>query len=181
MEKTLHYIAIAPPSRIARIITKIFNSIADNYGPKRALASPPHITLQRPFSRTDEDMVAIHQGLLDWSTGTQRIKIQLKDFDCFKPRTIFIKVNSKPFKFAREELRQYLMNTLDFTEKETAGEAYHPHLTIANRDLEPVFDEVWKAYGSSSFEAEFIVDSMILMRHVIKEKRWEVHSKYTFP
>jgi len=178
LEKTLHYIALVPPSRVARIITKIIKSIAADHGPKRALASPPHITLQKPFSRIDDDMDTIRKGIQEWSMELKQFEVHLKDFDCFNERTIFIQVESAQLMTARESLRQHLIKELGFTEKETAGEAYHPHLTVANRDLEPVFDEVWKAYGSSSFEAKFTAASIVLMRHVIKERRWEVDSTY---
>ena len=50
---------------------------------------------------------------------------------------------------------------------------FHPHMTIAYRDLTPeMFSKAWEEYASKSFTADFEIDAFYLLQH--DTKKWNV-------
>lgn len=87
-------------------------------------------------------------------------------FDCFKPRVIFVHVlESKSLKLLQSNLEQFLLSKEAFPIKKTTRE-YHPHITIANRDLmKHDFAPAWEHFRNKEYESSFEANGMTLMKH----------------
>jgi len=58
--------------------------------------------------------------------------------------------------------------------------AYHPHVTLAFRDLRKThFYAAWEEFKDQRFQAEFEVTSFQLLKH--NGTQWEVFHDYHFP
>lgn len=157
-----YFIAIVPPEPIASEICDI-KRYFEKYRSKASLNSPAHITLHMPFEYDKE------QNLVDTLKKFEfdPFEIELKDFGCFEPRVIFIdlvknenlrEMQSKLMVFCRKELKLF---NADYEDR-----AFHPHVTVAFRDLrKPMFFEAWKEFKDKPYAAKFQCSSISLLKH----------------
>lgn len=168
----LFFVAILPPPSIRNDIEEIRNQCASDFQVYRALKPPVHITLIPPFkleSRLEEKLIS-H---LEQSRNFDPFEQQLKDYDGFPPRVVFIKAVKNPgiitlHKALKEKLKTYL--------KESPG-SINPHITIAYRDVEPaVYEKIMEVYSKRRFRALFTVDRFTLLRH--DGEKWNIYKEF---
>ena len=63
-DKSLYFIAIIPPEKIRREIEELKKKISVAFNTKRALNSPPHITLIPPFRTELDNLNSLIQKLV---------------------------------------------------------------------------------------------------------------------
>ena len=106
-------------------------------------------------------------------------KIQLKDYGSFPSHTIYINITSVlPVKELVRELKsiQRLM-------KSPAADPHFPdeqHFTIAARLNHVQYEKAWSEYAHRHFTGSFIADSMLLLKKVQGEKRFQVVERFDF-
>jgi 2'-5' RNA ligase len=100
--------------------------------------------------------------------------VTLKDLDCFAPRVIFIKVVVTPeLTQLQHEVKKFCRQELNLFNADYKEVPFHPHLTVAFRDLKkPMFKVAWEEFKSKEFSGEFIADRICLLKH--DGKRWNV-------
>ena len=86
----LHFIAIVAPPAIDEQVLVWKKYMEQEYGCKVALRSPAHITLVPPFNMPSEKEKMLGQHLALFSSGEKSFSIQLRDFDSFAPKVIFV-------------------------------------------------------------------------------------------
>jgi 2'-5' RNA ligase len=174
----LFFIAVIPPEPIKNELQKIKQDFADNYGATHALKSPPHITLIPPFNLNAQTEPAITEFLNANTQGTNPFPVTLMDYSCFIPRVIFL---NPLFSRELEMLQKRLENAFykRFPLGKPSSRPYHPHLTIAFRDLTPkTFYEAWARYEKQAYKAQFQVDRLCLLRH--NGVLWEEYKEFKF-
>lgn len=174
----LFFIAIIPPEPIKKKVQKIKQDFANSYRVAHALKSPPHITLIPPFKINAQTEPAITDFLETKAKETSSFPLALQDYSCFKPRVIFL---NPVFSRELEMLQKRLENA--FYRRFPLGKAstrpYHPHLTIAFRDLtRKKFYEAWSLYKEQAYKAQFQVDRFCLLRH--NGILWEEYKEFKF-
>jgi 2'-5' RNA ligase len=174
-----YFIALIPPSPIFEEAIQLKGYFKEKYNSKASLNSPPHITLHMPFrwkEKKEEELTAkIHQFVKRYDP----LKVCLDNFGAFPPRVIFMNV------IADELLNQLQKGIQRFCKKELnlfnanyKEQAFHPHLTLAFRDLKkPVFKQAWEEFSQREFKAEFIADKIALLKH--SGKIWQVYKEFT--
>ncbi|MFQ5448773.1 MAG: 2'-5' RNA ligase family protein, partial [Saprospiraceae bacterium] len=85
----LFFIALLPDEEIRREYTPYKNDCARKFGTSHALKSPPHITLVPPFRWREEQLEALKDTLDLFALGQEPFEVQLRHFNCFKPRVIY--------------------------------------------------------------------------------------------
>ena len=170
-----YFIAIIPPAGICEEIAAFKKDFFERFGSRAALKVIPHITLKAPFKLP----VSGHDGLLKWfrqlSVNTEPFTVELKDFGVFPTShspVVYINVRMKPGLYA---LQKEIMAAFgpaypqaEITEQELS---FHPHITIAYRDLHPDrFREAWKEYGTKKYSAIFSVNEFLLLQHNEKQR-----------
>ena len=169
----MYYIALIPPDPVQSAVQAFKYELKNQFGAKNALKSPAHITLQKPFRRPQ----SMESQLIDQLTGFAEqqtpFEIKLNGFDCFEPRVLFVAVqNPEIIRPMRDALYETLIQHLDFQEKEI-DRRFHPHITIANRDLKEVdFDRTWPYWQKKPFQASFFATDIHLLR--LGPLGWEV-------
>ncbi len=172
-----YFIAIVPPEPLLSSIQQIKQSIFNDYGTKGALRSPGHITLHMPFSWEEEKEEKLITELSAFTFHTS-FQIQLKDYECFEPRVVFIHVPGNASLMAMQQsLVKYVKQKLQLFNQSDDMRGFHPHVTVAFRDLKkPVFYKLWEKYRNEHFDAGFECTSFYLLKH--NNQQWEVYREF---
>lgn len=174
----LYFIAIVPPSPIFEQATVLKNHFKENYQSKASLNSPPHITLHMPFEwrvKKEEELVS---KLSMFSKSNKMFELELHDFACFAPRVIFINVleNEKLRNFQRD-LHKFCKVELNIFNSQYRDLPFHPHMTLAFRDLKKLmFEKAWEEFKSKEFSGSFSADNFTLLKH--NGEVWERHKEF---
>lgn len=175
----LYFIGIIPNEELKLKVKSLKEEMRDRFGAKHALKSPAHITLQPPFKRPEEDEAEIIKRLKEFSSGRESFPLQLSGFGSFAPRVIFINItNPEKCEALYSDLKKDLVESLDFMADEVRS-AFHPHMTIATRDLtKEAFLLAWPEFKSRHFNAKFDVKSVFLLKH--NGKFWDIYREFEF-
>ena len=95
MSEQLYFIAIVPPEKIQQEITELKKVIANRFGSSHALNAPPHITLHMPFRWKDKKVDKLWHTIHEINDQLKPFEIELKEFDFFEPRVVFVRCRSK--------------------------------------------------------------------------------------
>jgi 2'-5' RNA ligase len=174
-----YFIAIVPPEVLLSEIQNIKQSVFDKYQSKGALRSPGHITLHMPFSFEE----AKEDKLIDCLNEFQfhmSVPISLNNYDCFEPRVVFINVQEQPeLSDLQKQLVNHVKRYLNLFNQSDDMRGFHPHITIAFRDLKkPMFYKVWEEYKSKVFSKNFTCNSISLLKH--QKDEWVVLKEFDF-
>jgi len=168
-----YFIAIVPPEPLLSEIQSVKQSIFDTYRSKGALRSPGHITLHMPFSFEESKEDKLIECLRGFQFKTT-FPVSLKNFDSFEPRVIFINVQEQTELFdLQKQLVSHVKRNLNIFNQSDDMRGFHPHITIAFRDLKKaVFYKAWEEYKSKSFSETFTCNSFSLLKH--QKEEWVV-------
>jgi 2'-5' RNA ligase len=174
-----YFIAVVPPAPIHEQAWQWKEYFKIEFNSKAALNSPPHITLHMPFEWKTEKEVKLIDQLTIFSATQKPFELELKNFGSFPPRVIFINVvdnhaltqlQASLSRFCKTELNLFNANRLD--------QPYHPHLTVAFRDLKKtVFPKAWAFVKDLDFDAHFTCQELVLLKRNGKE--WQEIKSFT--
>lgn len=167
----LYFIGVLPPPAIQQEVIEFKRQAQERFKASHALNSPPHITLLPPFrsSRTD------FSALAEFTHDKKAIEVHLNGFDRFDQKVIFLNiVDGEPLKALQKDLElfahYYLGVVPDY-------QPYHPHMTIAFKDLKrPVFPEAFAYFSAQPYERAFSANAITLLKYV--GKNWEVVNEW---
>ena len=151
----------------------------DAYESKASMNSPPHITLHPPFKLKKEDGEKELEGALrQVASEREPFEARLKDYGAFRPRVIFIDVEKEP---AMEKLQKAILEQvvkLAEEEKKRPDHSFHPHMTLAFRDLSKAnFHRAWKEFQSKELDYSWEVRQFTLLKH--NGKHWEEYRHFS--
>ncbi len=175
----LYFIALIPNQKIRQKVLELKNEIKDKYGAAHALKSPAHITLVMPFRRKEDEEEQFCRVIRETAIGMKPFSIELEGFDVFAPRVLFIKIKKhESIAEVRKKLVRNLRNDAGFSPKET-GSRFHPHMTIATRDLtEDNFEIAWREFSERTFHDQWLCDGIYLLKH--NGRHWDIYKRYPF-
>lgn len=152
--------------------------MAEKYNSSASLKLPAHVTILPPFSIMEEKEEQLVDFLQNKIEGFQPFNVHLVDFGCFKPRVIYIKVEQNQL---LQKLYILLNNeqNLFFETDEKSQSKFHPHITIAFRDLsKEQFKEACNYYSNREFFSNFNVESICFFKH--NGKNWDILKTLNF-
>jgi 2'-5' RNA ligase len=175
----LYFIAIVAPEEINQQVLIWKKYMEQHYGCKVALRSPAHITLVPPFDMSSEKEQALSEQLSLFCSREKNFSIHLHHFDSFAPKVIFVHVQpGEQLIQLKHRLDEYLIPLKNFSFKKEQR-PFHPHITIANRDLpKKDFKKAWKYFAGLRYDTAFQAESISLLRH--NNKEWEIAASYPF-
>ncbi|MCB0601745.1 MAG: 2'-5' RNA ligase family protein [Saprospiraceae bacterium] len=170
----LYFIAILPPVQVQQEVTVFKQAARDLFKSGHALKSPPHVTIIPP-QRWDEvalDWVVHHLG--EWTAQQKPFQVHIDGFDAFTPRVIFLNIEEKAslqsFQQACTEYLSHLLEKLD-------TRPFHPHMTVAFKDLDRrQFEKAWAYFGDKHYTSSFEVNALYLLNY--KSGQWQVMGKW---
>ncbi|MCP3928985.1 MAG: 2'-5' RNA ligase family protein [Bacteroidetes bacterium] len=172
MRDSIFFIAIIPNKELAEEVTEFKQFASEHFESSHALKSPPHITLIPPFRWKMKEAGKLQKSLKKYVKGQKAFYLSLNKFDCFRPNVIFVKIGeSIELRKLQKQLGQHLER--DLALKNTDTRPYHPHMTVAFKDLkQSVFKNAWDHYSSLRYERVFRVNEIYLLKHT--GRRWEI-------
>ena len=176
-----YFVAIVPPSPVFEEALSQKEYFRDHYQSKASLNSPPHITLHMPFRWKEEKELVLVRKLEDFVAGFRPFRIQLSNYDAFSPRVIFINVlKSAELDKLYLELKRFCKRELNLFNADYKEQPFHPHLTLAFRDLKkPTFERAWQEFSQREYSRIFTIGHVALLKH--NGKIWEVFKEFELP
>jgi len=160
----MYFIAILANEEIAREADRHKQFMLERFGCKVALRSPPHITLIPPFNMKEDLKANLVKAMDQFGLAHSHFHFEVKDFGSFPPRVIFINVIlNEALRELHTSIEDHLTAEGQFPiKKETRP--YHPHITIATRDLDKKdFHKAWPHFSHLSFYASQEVAGIVLL------------------
>lgn len=173
-----YFVALLPPEAVQSDVTRIKQHFKERYHSRKALNSPPHITLQPPFQQAESEAVRLKSVLQTFAQRHAPLTVQLDGFAAFPPRVIYIHVvRSQSLLQLQQNLMAELEAQLAIVDPISKQRPFHPHLTVAFRDLTPAnFKAGWAEFCQQSFQATFTVAALTLLIHL--QGRWQIHAQF---
>jgi 2'-5' RNA ligase len=179
MAKTIgkYFIAIVPEGEIQQHATELKEQLGVNFNLKYALKSPAHVTLKMPFNWNEAKEEKLNGLLKSFCENREAFKLRYSGFDRFGRRVIFINVKEAPALFALQlALSKYCKTDLNLVE-ELSDRAYHPHMTLAFKDIKTAqFDVYWDFIKKQKIEARQEITDIALLKRI--EGKWVVVSRF---
>jgi 2'-5' RNA ligase len=168
-----YFLAIIPPSPVFEEALELKNYFKERYNSKASLNSPPHITLHMPFRWKEEKEHELIDTLNEFKSGVSVFDLQFLNFNSFPPRVIFIDVVPNENLVAlQKNLLRFCKKELNLFNADYKDQPFHPHLTLAFRDLKKsMFAEAWQEFSVKPYAAKFSVGNFHLLKHT--GKVWE--------
>lgn len=175
----LYFIAFIPPSPVFEQVMALKEHFRDNYGAKAALNSPPHITLHMPFRFREDREKHLMAKLAAFVRTHEPLRVCLDNYSSFPPRVIFVAVaESEALNAFQKELERFCRRELNLFNANHGDEPYHPHVTLAFRDLrKSMYTASWAEFKDREYKAEFMADRIALLKH--DGKKWQVRREFT--
>jgi 2'-5' RNA ligase len=169
----MYFIAIVLPPELDEKILKYKTMMFEKYHCKVGLKSPAHITLVPPFWMQDEKEQQLISDINFLSQRFHPFLITTDNFSAFKPRTLFIAVApNKTLDELKQATDAFFQNN-DFYKLKLDSRPFHPHITIATRDLyKKSFFEIWPWFAEKEFLHEWKAEGISLLKH--NQKNWDV-------
>jgi 2'-5' RNA ligase len=170
-----YFLAIVPPSPVYEQALKLKHYFKEHYNSKASLNSPPHITLHMPFRWREDKESELLETLEHFSSGLSPFRVQFLNFNSFPPRVIFIDVvPNEELNELQKKLLRYCKKELNLFNADYKDQPFHPHLTLAFRDLKKnMFAEAWEKFNAKTFSEEFVLDKFFLLKH--NGRVWETY------
>lgn len=169
----MYFIALVLPSYLNEKVLKYKQMMLDKYNCNVGLKSPAHITLVPPFWMEDEKEQQLFSDIDSLSVHLNSFSISTKNFSAFKPKTIFIAVAPNEQLNEAKKATDEVFKNNSFYNMKIDTRPFHPHITIATRDLfKKSFFEIWPWFAERKFEEEWICEGISILRH--NKKNWDV-------
>jgi 2'-5' RNA ligase len=169
----MYFIAVVLPEKLNRNVLQYKQYMLEKYGCRVGLKSPAHITIVPPFwlEENKEEQLLTDVDLV--AKDVSAFAVTTQNFSAFRPKTIFIGVQ------ANEQLRQLkktaddFFYNKDFYQLKIESRAFHPHITIATRDLcKKDFFDAWPFFEKENFEEDWQAQGLSVLKH--NKRNWDV-------
>ncbi len=176
---SMFFVAVHCPAVVDGKIQKHKLWMRDHFGCTVALKSAAHITLVTPFWLKNDSEQSLIDTLQSFHTDHLPVEIQLQDFSHFSNRVIFVTVNeNQQLGALRKETEDHFIQSFPNTIKPD-GRPFHPHITIANRDMKPGdFIIAWEHFSKEHFEENFRATTVSLLK--LTAEKWTVIAEKHF-
>jgi 2'-5' RNA ligase len=125
----LFFIALLPDITIQDEVTAFKQLAQQRFESGHALKSPPHVTLIPPFKSNETDFSALQ----DFTNNQPQFVVELKNFDRFGSRVIFVDVVENQLLWdCQNRLAAFCAHRFDILPD---PRPFHPHMTVAFKDL----------------------------------------------
>jgi 2'-5' RNA ligase len=173
MDVSMYFIAIVLPEELNERVLEYKKMMQEKFGCKVGLKSPAHITIVPPFWLEEEKEQQLLEDVRRISSDIVQFPVTTNNFSAFKPRTIFIDVIVDVQLAAVKQSSDQFFKGNEFYKIKIDTRPFHPHITIATRDLhKKAFHEAWPLFQHKEFKEEWIASGISVLRH--NKRNWEV-------
>ena len=168
----MHYIALVAEEPILTEIAQFKDEMLEQFGCRAAMKSPAHITLIPPFYWSRGMQKILMDTFRGFRSEVEELDIRVNGFGHFKRNVLFAAPeHNVPLLQLQRDCVDYFRPLLG--DKIAEKRPFHPHITIANRDLKSEdFDRAWEMFQNRPYIREWTVDKLSLLQH--DGSRWQV-------
>jgi 2'-5' RNA ligase len=176
---SMFYVAVLCPPEIDKKIQAYKLWMRNRYSCTVALKSPAHITLIPPFWLENEKEQQLIETIHTFKTSIDPFTVTLKDFSHFSNRVLFVSVEENhQLSSLRKATEDYFIPSFREVIKPD-DRPYHPHVTIANRDMKPGdFNKAWDHFKRQQFHEHFEATAVSLLK--LSPGKWNVLAEQSF-
>lgn len=178
-DEQLYFVAVVPPEPLLSEMWRLKEYFRDVYQSSKSLNSPPHITLHMPFKWKEKREAELIE-VLDLCCGKiLTVDVRVTGFGAFEPRVIYLQPEeSIELRALQKSVAKALRLGLNIFNADYQDRGFHPHITLAFRDLKrEKFQEAWKEFSTKTYSAGFPVNNVCLLKH--NGKNWEILRQLT--
>lgn len=177
-QENLYLLCITPPSDLAFTIDQERRFCAARFGSYEALKPPVHLSLFGVFT-VPAKAYELTDYLSEWISVQPQFSVQIKDFGFFDNKhrpEVYVDVKNNVWLNAfNKGLTRKMLQRFPYL---TTASSFHPHFTLAYKDLsQENFRKAKKYYHQCKFEASFDVKNIALFRH--NYKMWEFKHEFS--
>lgn len=175
--KKKYFIAIVLKEDLFEKAELLKRELFEEYGLQGALRSPAHITLHRPFEWKEEKENVLTETLGKFEFS-KPFTIELNNFNCFKPRVIYIDlIKNETLYQLHSQLVLFAQKNLGLLNEAEDMRGFHPHITVAFRDLKkPLFYLLWEKFKGRNFRGSLQVAEISLLK---LEDKWKILKSFS--
>ena len=174
----MYFVALVCPPPLNEKILRYKIWMRDQFGCIVAMKSPAHITLIPPFWLPDSEEEKLLEMLQSFTNTIGELTIPLNGFSHFRKRVLFVAVEAFPeLEQLKKQAEDHFANSFPAIKKDTRP--FHPHITIANRDMKPShFEKAWGHFSGKTFVEGFSTGTISLLKYsggkwtVLSEREW---------
>lgn len=158
-----YLLVVHPASEVYAQINEEKLNFYNTYNEKIAVKTKPHITVANFLAK--EEMEGTIIRYMHRILSMQKIfTVMLNNYSGFPPHTVYARVqNHEPFKQLAASLKavdQYVRSN----GCPPAKFITHPHISIARRLKQSVYEKAMFDYSQKTFNASFVVNELILLK-----------------
>lgn len=176
----MYYLAIICPPELDHQVNQYKHWMKEQFGCVVALKSPAHITLIPPFWLAETREIKLINTVKSFTSDLPDLEIQLDSFAHFGRKVLTIGVKENPVLVQiKKQAEGYFTQVFEDVIR-ADNRPFHPHITIANRDMKPAdFVKAWEHFSIISFKANFIKNIISVLKlgpekwSIIAEKNWK--------
>jgi len=169
----MYYVAIVCPPNVDEKVLHYKNWMKEQFDCIVALKSPAHITMIPPFWLEETRQETLLQTLASFESPLQELEIILDGFSHFGKRVLFIQVKKNLLLSGiKKQTEDHFIKTFSHTIRPDERD-FHPHITIANRDLSPsAFTKAWEYLSGKEFGETFATKTISLLKLI--DRKWQL-------
>ena len=174
----LKLIAIVLPEPLFSVVREQQHYIAENWKSMHALRTPPHITIIPPLALTPVEIIKLQEMAREIASKCNPFRLSVNEYGAFKPRVIFMKPDVPPgLSYLFKNWRDALLKTIPHVLEKYPDRPYHPHITLAHRDVDRQrFDEMWKYFKNKKIEMSIEINQCCILTH--SKEGWQIETTY---
>jgi 2'-5' RNA ligase len=162
---SMFYIAVLCSPEIDRKIQAHKVWMRERFGCTVALKSAAHITLIPPFWLANEQEQLLIDTLHTFETPIQPFTVHLKHFGHFGNKVIFAAVEENHLLGSLRKATDNQFVVPFHNSIQPDDRPFHPHVTIANRDIKPGdFNKAWAHFEKLYFDEAFTASKISLLK-----------------
>jgi len=172
MIKNLYFLAILPSKEIGAEINAFKEEVKERFFSSHAMRSPSHITILPPFWLEPEKIPGLQTELEAGIQSLFPIWIKLNNIGKFEPNVLFVQVeeNNKLLD-CHLTCKKIVENNL--SSKMSMNHPFHPHMTIAFKDLDPqLLTKAYDYFQNKNYKAEFKSFRISILQY--ENGRWNI-------
>ncbi|MDB5236560.1 MAG: 2-5 ligase family protein [Hymenobacter sp.] len=174
--KSLYLLALLPPEPVFAETWALKQEVHRLTGSRNAVRLPPHITLLPPMRLGDEFEAQATAALAAFANTQRPFAVAVRGFAWFGDRTLYVHVSEKE---ALQAFYAALHEWCDVHLPQVPREnrPFHPHLTLATRDLPAAqVPELKALFAARSYAGAFEVGNFTLFRH--NGQQWQAQATF---
>jgi len=134
----LYFVALIPQGEVKVQINHVKHQTGGRFGCRQALKSPPHITIIPPFRLQPERVEEMLEAVRGNFEAPVNLSVSFNGLGAFENRTIYLDIVADSGINSYDLVAKNLVATKpDLFPNVRFHDTFHPHITLANRDIPP--------------------------------------------